>query len=105
MACFSRQDWPGLLSLVTDDVERWEVGGPTPSRGKTEFDQGVRPGQDVVSLDGEIDRLLEEGNVVVADGTVRVSLKDGKAINVRFCDLFEFEGEKVKRLTAYTSVV
>lgn len=105
MSCFRRQDWEGMLPLLTDDVERWEVGSPNPSHGKQEFDQTIRPGPEVQELGSTVDRMTEEGNIVAAEGTVRVSLKDGQVINVRYCDIFEFEDGKVKRLTAYTNVV
>ncbi len=105
MACFSRQDWTGMAALVTDDVERWEVGAPKPSHGKQEFDQEIRPGPDVSELRATVSRMFEEGDVVAAEGSVQVSLKDGKVIDVRYCDIFEFEDGKIKRLTAYTNVV
>ena len=103
--CFNRQDWVGMLPMLTDDVERWEVGAPQSTRGKKEFEQEMAPGPDVTDLREEITRMVEEGNVVACEGKVRVSKKDGKVINVRFCNLYEFEGEKVKRITAYGIVV
>lgn len=105
MASFARQDWPGMLALTTDDVERWEVGAPTRTRGKKELDREIRPGPEVTELRSHVTRMTEEGNVVVAEGMVEVIKKDGVVIRVQFCDIFEFEGEKIKRLTAFTSVV
>ncbi len=103
-ACFNRQDWAGMLPLLTDDIERWEPGTPQPTRGKKEFEENMRPGPDVVGLRSQVARMTEEGNVVVAEGKVWVSPKDSKTINVDFCTIFEFEGSKVRRITAFSAV-
>lgn len=103
--CFNHQDWTRMLSLVTDDIERWEVGEPHRSKGKAEFERDIRAGPDVVELHGDVARMTEEGSVVVAEGTVRVSLKDGKIIRVQICNVFEFEGEKIRRITSFGVIV
>lgn len=103
--CFERQDWTGMLRLFTDDIERWEVGSPTKTHGKAEFEREVLPGPDVVRLANRLDRTIEEGNLVVAEGDARIFHKDGSVVNVRYCDVFEFEGEKIRRITAYGNVV
>lgn len=104
-ALFNRQDWAGMLPYLTDDVERWEVGAPEPTRGKKAFEEGMQAGSEVTRLTQSIARTVEEGNVVVSEGKVQVFKKDGNVINVRFCNVYEFEGEKVKRITAYGIVV
>ncbi len=104
-ACFNRQDWSGMLPMLTEDVERWEVGAPKRSRGKKEFEAEMAAGPDVARLRNDISRMVEEGNVVVSEGTAQVFKKDGGVIRVQYCDVWEFEGEKVKRITAYTHVL
>lgn len=94
-----------MLGLFTDDIERWEVGAPNRTHGKVEFEKEVLPGPDVARLGNRIDRMVEEGNVVVAEGLAQVVKEDGTAINIQFCDIFEFEGEKIRRITAYGAVV
>jgi ketosteroid isomerase-like protein len=103
--CFGHQDWKGMLGLFTDDVERWEVGSPKRTHGKVEFENEVLPGPDVVRLEMKVDKLIEEGDIVVAEGLAQVFKRDGSTINVQFCDIFEFLGEKVRRITAYGAVV
>jgi ketosteroid isomerase-like protein len=103
--CFAHQDWTGMLGLFTDDVERWEVGAPKRTHGKLEFEKEVLPGPEVVRLGMQLDRTIEEGNVVVAEGLAQIVQKDGTTVDVQFCDIFEFEGEKIRRITAYGSVV
>jgi ketosteroid isomerase-like protein len=103
--CFAAQDWKAMLDLFTDDVERWEVGAVNRTHGKAEFEKEVLPGPDVVRLGMKVDRTIEEGNVVVAEGLAHIFKKDGGKIDVQFCDVFEFEGNKVRRITAYGAVV
>jgi uncharacterized protein len=104
-ACFARQDWKGMLGLFTDDVERWEVGSPRRTHGKVEFEKEVLPGPDVLRLGIRVDRMIEEGDIVVAEGLANIFKRDGSTINVQFCDVFEFHGGKVRRITAYGAVV
>ena len=103
--CFARQDWNGMLPMLTDDVERWEVGAPKRTRGKREFEDEMRPGENVTRLADQLFRLVEEGNVVVAEGKVQVFKKDGSVTDVQYCNVHEFEGERVKRITSYGNVV
>lgn len=38
-------------------------------------------------------RLIEsEGDIIVAEGTVRASRRDGGVLHVVFCDVFEMRG-------------
>jgi ketosteroid isomerase-like protein len=99
--CFAHQDWAGMLGLFTDDIERWEVAADKRTHGKVEFEKEVLPGPDVVRLGIQLDRTVEEGNVVVAEGLAHIFKKDGETFDVQYCDIFEFEGEKVRRITAY----
>lgn len=103
--CFCRKDWKRMLDLFTDDIERWEVGAPTRTHGKAEFEKEVLPGDEVARLGMRVDKVIEEGSVVVAEGLAQIFKKDGSTVSVQFCDIFEFEGEKVRRITAYGAVV
>ena len=48
-----------------------------------------------------ISQLVEEGNIVVAEGTVKCKLKNGGFIDALFCEVFHFDNGKVKKLTTY----
>jgi ketosteroid isomerase-like protein len=45
--------------------------------------------------------MVEEHDVVVAEGAIRVKRKDGSFLNAVFCDAFAMKNGKVKRLTTY----
>lgn len=74
-----------LGPLLTDDVEWIEWGDGVPAtgaitRGKADFIKNY--GND--ELRGEVTRLTEENNVVVAEGTAQVTKKDGRTLRVQY---------------------
>jgi hypothetical protein len=48
-----------------------------------------------------IDRLIEEGDSVVAIGSGSVAKKGGQRLKFVFCEVFTFTGEAVSRLYTY----
>jgi len=49
--------------------------------------------------------MVEEDDVVVAEGTVRVKRKDGGLLNAVLCDVFDMKNARIKRLTTYLAEV
>ena len=97
---FRRTDRAQILSTLTDDVE-WQIHGAFHLRGKDEFAQhivspGFLPNPVII-----ITRLTEEHDVVVGEGTVRTERTDGSVINLAFCDVFEMQSGKIRRLVSY----
>jgi uncharacterized protein len=95
-----------IAPLLADDVEWIEWGDGVPAtgvitRGKEAYLKNY--GDD--ELRGEIHRLTEEGNVVVAEGTAHVTKKDGSSLSVRFVDIFEFENGKIKRKSSFGALI
>jgi ketosteroid isomerase-like protein len=95
-----------VAPLLTDDVEwvEWADGVPASgviTRGKPAFIQNF--GDD--ELRSEINRMTEENDVVVAEGTARVHKKDGSILTVKFCDIFEMEMGKVKKLSSFGALI
>ncbi|MEX2222983.1 MAG: hypothetical protein WEG40_14420 [Candidatus Rokuibacteriota bacterium] len=45
--------------------------------------------------------MVEENDVVVAEGQVRAQRKDGGLLNAVFCDVFAMTNAKIRRLTSY----
>jgi ketosteroid isomerase-like protein len=97
---FGRSDHEQVLSCLTDDVE-WEIPGMFHVRGKEAFDKHIENEGFVDSPAITVSRLTEEDNVVVAEGLVRTQRKDGTFLNLAFCDVFELEGGKIRRLISY----
>ncbi len=100
MAGFRATDHALILSCLTDDVE-WEIPGMLHSRGKAAFDKEIENEAFVGHPDIVVTRMIEEENVVVAEGAVRTQKRDGGELRLRFCDVFVMEAGKIKCLTSY----
>jgi ketosteroid isomerase-like protein len=100
MAGFRVSDHAEILSCLTDDVE-WEIPGMLHSRGKAAFDKEIENDAFVGSPDIVVTRMIEEDDVVVAEGSVRTQKRDGGVVRLRFCDVFLMEAGKIRRLTSY----
>jgi uncharacterized protein len=100
MAGFRATDHALILSCLTDDVE-WEIPGMLHSRGRAAFDKEIENDAFVGHPDIVVTRMIEEENVVMAEGSVRTQKRDGGEVRLRFCDVFVMEAGKIKRLTSY----
>ena len=92
-------DMEKVLSHMTDDVQ---VGWPGF------FD--LEPGKDAVRkffadipeiVSGSIESLIADGDTVAGTRRVTARHKDGSLKNSFFCDVYELENGKVKRLKSY----
>lgn len=97
---FRKTDRPRILSCLTDDVE-WLIPGMFHTHGIDEFaghivDEGFSGKPEIA-----VTRMVEEGDVVVAEGTVRAGRVDGGVMNLVFCDVFEMRSAKIRKLTSY----
>ena len=97
---FRTTDRPRILSCLTDDVE-WLLPGAFHVRGKDDFakhivDDGFA-GHPAIT----VSRLMEDDDVVVAEGSVRAPKQDGSFLNLVFCDVFDMRNGKIRRLVSY----
>ena len=103
----SRGNGEGYLAGLADDVE-------FTIEGSTKFSGTFRGKQDVVQrlltplmneLEGglviTVDRLIADGDTVVAQAHGRSTTKSGKPYNNRYCQVFRVAGGKVKSITEY----
>jgi ketosteroid isomerase-like protein len=97
---FRRSDHEEILACLTDDVE-WVIPGAVHLVGKREFDAEIENPAFVGSPTIETKRVVEEGDVVVAEGTVRAARADGGVLNAVFCDVFLMRGGLIRHLTSY----
>ena len=89
-----------ILSCLTDNVV-WEMPGFYLHNGKTAFDKEIANPNADGHPDIKVTRLVEEGNIVVAEGTVKAKMKDGNKLDAVFCDVFHFTNGKISKLTSY----
>ena len=96
---FRRSDHAQILSCLTDDIV-WELHGSKTVRGKEAFD-GEIENDEFESPILTIERLIEEGNTVVAAGSGSVGKKGGDTLRFAFCEVFTFTDDAVSRLDTY----
>ena len=101
---FNRSDHEQILSCLTEDVE-WEMPGAFHHVGKRAFDKEIENDAFVGSPTITTTRMVEENDVVVAEGQVRAKRKDGSVLNAVFCDVFAMTNARIKRLTTYLAEV
>lgn len=97
---FRTSDHKKILSCLTDDII-WEMPGIYRHVGKTEFDKEIENENFTGSPTIQITRLIEENNVVIAEGAVQGKMKNGGTLDAVFCDVFVMEDTKIKQLTSY----
>ena len=100
MDAFGRTDHAAILSCLTDDVE-WVVPGAFHAKGKEAFDKEIEGEGFVGSPAIQVTRLIEEEEVVVAEGRVRAVRKEGGTLEMVFCDVFLMRNAKIRHLTSY----
>lgn len=99
------QDLVKLGDLLTDDAEWIEWGDGVPSTGvRSQGKVAYLANFEGRKLAARVTRLTEEGDRVVAEGTVQVPKKEGGEFTVRFIDIFELDHGKVRRLTSMSAV-
>jgi ketosteroid isomerase-like protein len=100
MDAFTRTDHAEILSCLTETVQ-WDVPGAFHVTGKDAFDKAIENDAFVGSPAIRVARLIEEQDVVVAEGSVRAARKDGGVLDLVFCDVFVMRDAKIQHLTSY----
>jgi limonene-1,2-epoxide hydrolase len=97
---FRRTDRAQILSCLSEDVE-WEVPGLFRVRGKDEFSKHIVDDGFSGKPDIAVTRMSETDEIVFAEGSVRVERSDGALASLVFCDVFEMQHSKIRRLISY----
>jgi ketosteroid isomerase-like protein len=101
---FRRSDHAQILSCLTDDVE-WEMPGAFHLVGKPAFDKEIENDAFVGRPTITTIRMVEENDVVVAEGRVQAKRRDGGMLDAVFCDVFVMSNARIRRLTTYLAEV
>lgn len=89
-----------ILSCLTEDIV-WECPGFYLHNGIAAFDKEIENPNADGHPDIKVVRIVEEGNIVVAEGAVKAKMKDGSKLDLVFCDVFHFTNGKISKLTSY----
>lgn len=97
---FNASDHAKILDCLTDDVI-WEMPGTYYHVGKEAFDNEIENDNFTGSPTIKILRMIEENDIVIAEGSVTCAFRNGDILNAVFCDVFEMKEAKIKKLTSY----
>jgi ketosteroid isomerase-like protein len=97
---FGENDVEGFLNYCSDDI-KWKMIGSPELKGK----QAIRKAMESMEFVGlpkiAILNVIEEGNSVVAEGTVDMTKKSGDLYHGAFCDVYFLESGKIKEMHSY----
>jgi uncharacterized protein len=97
---FRRSDHAAILACLTDDVV-WDLPGYKSLAGKEAFDGEIENEAFEGSPTLTIDRLIEEGNTVVALGVGKGAMKAGGLLKFAFATVLTCTGDKISRVESY----
>lgn len=97
---FRRSDHAMVLSCLTDDVE-WLIPGMFHITGKAAFDNEIENEAFIGSPRITVFNLVEENDMVVAEGAVEAQKRAGGVLHLLFCDVFTMRDSKIRRLVSY----
>jgi uncharacterized protein len=97
---FRRTDHEAIRACLADDIV-WVLHGYRTLEGKEAFDAEVDNDGAVGSPTLNLDRLIEEGDTVVAVGNGEMTLKEAGRVAFVFTEVFTFSGDKIGRLETF----
>jgi ketosteroid isomerase-like protein len=97
---FRRSDHAQILECLTDDVV-WDLPGFKHLEGKNAFDSEIENEAFVGPPTLAVDRMIEEGDTVVAIGAGSGTRTTGDAFEFAFCTVFTFVAEHIRRVESY----
>ncbi|MET0804423.1 MAG: nuclear transport factor 2 family protein [Acidimicrobiales bacterium] len=97
---FRRSDHEMVLDCLAADVT-WHIHGHRTTRGKAEFDDEIENDEFEGSPELTVDRVLEDGDVVVVTGEGRGRHRVNGPFRFAYNDLFTFAGGRIRRVDSY----
>jgi uncharacterized protein len=97
---FRRTDHDAILACLADEVV-WVLHGYRTLQGKEAFDDEIENEAAVGSPTLNLDRLIEEGDTVVAVGDGEMTLEEAGRVAFVFTEIFTFVGGTISRLETF----
>ena len=95
----SKGDNEGFLIHCTENVE-WVFEGDTIIRGKDSLRKWMSENY-ATPPQFQVNRLIEDGEFLVAIGTISLNNKTGVVREYSYCDVWQFDGRKMAKLNAF----
>lgn len=100
-ASFEANDMEEFLSFCADDFE-WKMVGDTTKKGKEtvrEWMSSMGEGMEPPKITAR--KSIAEGETVASYGEMTMKDEKGEENNYEFCDVYQFENDKIASLTSY----
>ena len=97
---FRSSDHQQILATLADDVE-WVIHGHRTTHGKAEFDSEIENPGFTGSPQLDVQRVYEDGPVVITTGEGRGVSVDHGPFRFAFNDLFSFRDGLITRVESY----
>ena len=107
---FNEHDLDGIMAAFADDAVFEPPRGPHPWGTRFEGKHGVREGlaarfEGIPDVHYGDDVHWWAGDRGVSEWTISGTTSSGEAIEVRGCDLFVFDGDKIRRKDSFWKIV
>lgn len=91
-----------FLLLCTEDVE-WTLLAESPStmKGREAIRKFMASSQGSEPPDFTVDKVIAEGEFVVANGEMTMKSKEGETVPYAFCDMYTFSEGKIAELLTF----
>ncbi|MDB5286506.1 MAG: nuclear transport factor 2 family protein [Mucilaginibacter sp.] len=97
---FDRGDGETITKHMTDDVE-WHILGDKTYTGKEALKKFFADNTEMKMLSSTKDHVIIDGDNIAVNGQVQCTGPDGEFCDMYYCDIYELENYKVKRLITY----
>lgn len=97
---FRKNDHEQILSCLTEDIE-WTVFGAFHLIGKQAYDEAIEGPGFTGAPQLEVVRMVEEGNVVMAELTGRVTRDTGELMRMSMAEVFVLRDGKIAERRAW----
>jgi ketosteroid isomerase-like protein len=110
LEAFNAHDADAVMAFFTEDCVMDMPRGPAPGGRRLVGCEQVRAGvqsrfDGLPDVHYGDDRHWACGDRGVSEWTIRATQPDGERLEVRGCDLFEFDGDKIRRKDSYWKIV
>lgn len=101
---FATNDQDFILDNLSNDIE-WNMVGGAKMKGKDEVRKELQQMGGVKMLDMETLHIICEDHFAAVDGRMRMLDQSGAEKSYAYCDVYEFEGPRIKKMTSYVKEI
>ena len=103
-AAIDAMDSAAFTDFLTDDAE-FRFGSAPAVSGKAAIAEAVSGFfQSIAALRHEVEFVVTQGDVLIAEGTVNYTRHDGSQVSLPFADIFTMDGSRIANYKIYMDI-